>query len=139
MDAWPESSGEALHTSTFLGNPLGCAMAIASLREHAKPETAEKVRTAGRYLRTALGQIQSPRIGNIRATGLLAGIELIAADVSPDPGAAARCVTGALKEGLLILAGGSHGNVISLTPPFDIAHEESDFLACRLSEILGAL
>ena len=138
MDAWPESSGEALHTSTFLGNPLGCAMAIASLREHAKPETAEKVRTAGRYLRTALGQIQSPRIGNIRATGLLAGIELIAADVSPDPGAAARCVTGALKEGLLILAGGSHGNAISLTPPFDIAHEESDFLARRLSEILGA-
>jgi len=44
MDAWPESSGEALHTSTFLGNPLGCAMAVASLREHAKPETAAKVR-----------------------------------------------------------------------------------------------
>ena len=32
MDAWPESAGEALHTSTFLGNPLGCAMAIAALR-----------------------------------------------------------------------------------------------------------
>jgi 4-aminobutyrate aminotransferase-like enzyme len=137
MDAWPESGGEALHTSTFLGNPLGCAMAIASLREHAKPETAEKVRTAGRHLRTALAKIQSPRIGNIRAAGLLAGIELIASDGSPDPGAAARCVTGALKEGLLILAGGRQGNVISLTPPFDIRPEESELLATSLDRLLG--
>src|SRR5690606_28100085 len=34
MDAWPESQGEALHTSTFLGHPVGCAMALASLEEH---------------------------------------------------------------------------------------------------------
>ncbi|MEM1060661.1 MAG: aspartate aminotransferase family protein, partial [Verrucomicrobiota bacterium] len=32
MDAWPESNGEALHTSTFLGNPLGCRMALAQLK-----------------------------------------------------------------------------------------------------------
>ena len=32
MDAWPQSTGEALHTSTFLGNPAGCAMALASLK-----------------------------------------------------------------------------------------------------------
>jgi len=31
MDQWPVSSGEALHTSTFLGNPLGCAMAVKAL------------------------------------------------------------------------------------------------------------
>jgi 4-aminobutyrate aminotransferase-like enzyme len=61
---------------------------------------------------------------------------LIAADVSPDPGAAARCVTGALKEGLLILAGGSHGNAISLSPPFDISPQESEFLADAIGRIL---
>ena len=34
MDAaWPQSKGEAIHTSTFLGNPVGCAMALASLKE----------------------------------------------------------------------------------------------------------
>src|SRR6185503_5038347 len=38
MDAWPLSAGEALHTSTFLGNPLGCAMALASLEQHVQPE-----------------------------------------------------------------------------------------------------
>jgi 4-aminobutyrate aminotransferase-like enzyme len=136
MDAWPESEGEALHTSTFLGNPLGCAMALAALREHGKPETAEQVRTAGRHLRGALRQIASPRIGEVRGTGLLVGVEMVRADGSPDAETAGRCVTGALREGLLLLAGGRHGNVLSLSPPFAITPEESDFLAGRLAGIL---
>lgn len=136
MDAWPVSSGEALHTSTFLGNPLGCAMAIASLREHAKPETAENVRVAGRHLRAALEKIKSSKIGDLRGVGLLAGLEIVAPDGAPDAQTAARCVTGALKEGLLLLAGGRHGNVISLSPPFDVTPEESEFLADRISRIL---
>jgi 4-aminobutyrate aminotransferase-like enzyme len=136
MDAWPESEGEALHTSTFLGNPLGCAMALAALREHGKPETAEQVRTAGRHLRGALRRIASPRIGDVRGTGLLVGVEMVRADGSPDAETAGRCVTGALREGLLLLAGGRHGNVLSLSPPFAIAPEESDFLAGRLAGIL---
>jgi 4-aminobutyrate aminotransferase-like enzyme len=136
MDAWPESEGEALHTSTFLGNPLGCAMALAALREHGKPETAEQVRTAGRHLRGTLRQIASPRIGEVRGTGLLVGVEMVRADGSPDAETAGRCVTGALREGLLLLAGGRHGNVLSLSPPFAITPEESDFLAGRLAGIL---
>ncbi len=136
MDAWPESAGEALHTSTFLGNPLGCAMALAALREHGKPETAEQVRTAGRHLRGTLRQIASPRIGEVRGTGLLVGVEMVRADGSPDADTAGRCVTGALREGLLLLAGGRHGNVLSLSPPFAITPEESDFLAGSLAGIL---
>jgi 4-aminobutyrate aminotransferase-like enzyme len=136
MDAWPESSGEALHTSTFLGNPLGCAMAVASLREHAKPETASKVRDAGCHLRAALSKIVSPRIGNLRGAGLLVGIEIVGQDGAPDADTAARCVTEALKVGLLLLAGGRHGNVISLAPPFDLRPEESDFLAAKLAAML---
>ena len=139
MDAWPESAGEALHTSTFLGNPLGCAMALASLREHAKPETAEKVRAAGRHLRAALHKISSANLGDIRGVGLLVGVEIIATDGSPDPATAARCVTGSLQEGLLLLAGGRHGNVLSFSPPFDVTPEESEFLADRLSAILQKL
>lgn len=136
MDAWPESSGEALHTSTFLGNPLGCAMAVASLHEHAKPETAAKVREAGRHLRGALAEISSPRIGNLRGAGLLVGLEIARPDGAPDAAAAARCVTDGLKRGLLLLAGGRHGNVISLAPPFGLSPGESDFLARQLAEML---
>jgi 4-aminobutyrate aminotransferase-like enzyme len=136
MDTWPESSGEALHTSTFLGNPLGCAMAVASLHEHAKPETAAKVRAAGHHLRGALGKISSPRIGNLRGVGLLVGIELVDTQGAPDPAAASRCVTEALRQGILLLAGGRLGNVLSLAPPFDLAPEQSVFLADKLSAIL---
>ena len=136
MDAWPESAGEALHTSTFLGNPLGCAMALASLREHAKPETGEKVRTAGRHLRAALRKISSPQIGDVRGIGLLVGVEVVGADGSPDAEAAAQCVTGALQDGILLLSGGRHGNVLSFSPPFDLAAEETDFLAQSLAGIL---
>jgi acetylornithine/succinyldiaminopimelate/putrescine aminotransferase len=46
MDAWPRSTGEALHTSTTLGNPLGCAMALASIAEHLKDETRLLARRA---------------------------------------------------------------------------------------------
>ena len=139
MDAWPESTGEALHTSTFLGNPLGCAMALASLREHAKAKTAEKVRTGGRQLRGALEKIASPRIGDVRGVGLLVGVEMVDASGAPDQAAAVHCVTEALREGILILAGGRQGNVISLSPPFDLAPEETEFLAGRLARILQKL
>src|SRR4029434_9711745 len=47
MDAWPLSAGEALHTSTFLGHPVGCAMALASLVQHADPKIATHVRERG--------------------------------------------------------------------------------------------
>ncbi|MBU3664357.1 MAG: aspartate aminotransferase family protein [Chthoniobacterales bacterium] len=138
MDAWPDSTGEALHTSTFLGNPLGCAMALASLNEHAKPETAERVRTAAKHLRTGLEAIPSPRIGQVRGAGLLFGMELVDSSGAPDAKAAADCVMGGLQAGLILLAGGRQGNVLSFTPPFGIAPEESDFLAARIGGLLGA-
>jgi 4-aminobutyrate aminotransferase-like enzyme len=136
MDAWPESTGEALHTSTFLGNPLGCAMALASLREHAKPATAAKVRAAGRQLRSALEAIRSPRIGQVRGVGLLLGVEIVSEDGSPDPATAADCVMAALRAGILLLSGGRQGHVLSLAPPFDLAPEEANFLAGELEGIL---
>ena len=138
MDAWPESAGEALHTSTFLGNPLGCAMALASLREHAKPETADKVRAAGRHLRCVLEKIRSPHLGQVRGVGLLVGLELVDSRGAPDAATAGHCVAAALREGLLLLAGGPHGNVLSFAPPFDLAPEESEFLADRLAGMLAA-
>lgn len=137
IDAWPESAGEALHTSTFLGNPLGCAMAIASLREHARPETAETVRAAGHHLRGVLTAVSSPRIGDVRGAGLLLGVELIDGSGAPDGRLAGACVQRALRDGILLLAGGPHGNVLSLAPPFGISPAESGFLAARLADYLA--
>jgi len=139
MDAWPLSSGEALHTSTFLGNPLGCAMALASLQEHADPEVAVRVRSRGQRLKAALENLHSPYVGEVRGAGLMLGVELIGTDRTPFTRLALAIVKQALRDGLLLLADAPAGNVLSLTPPFSIDDEEIDFVVSRLQEYLMLL
>ncbi len=139
MDAWPESTGEALHTSTYLGHPVGCAMALASLAEHTQPETAQVVNTSGRKLKTALRALRSPHVGDVRGAGLMLGLELINTDGSPAATLTGRIIKTALHDGLLLLGGGPAGNVLSFTPPFAISDAEIDFLAGRLQEYLVSL
>ncbi|MBV9492403.1 MAG: aminotransferase class III-fold pyridoxal phosphate-dependent enzyme [Verrucomicrobia bacterium] len=136
MDAWPKSSGEALHTSTFLGNPVGCAMALASIALHLSPELAPRVRELGRYFLEGLRRLKSPAVGHARGLGLMLGLELVQPDGTPHPALAARAVTQALQDGLLLLAGGPSGNVLSFTPPFTITREEIDFTCQRLQGYL---
>lgn len=134
MDAWPKSGGEALHTSTFLGHPLGCAMALAALAEHAKPETAALVAHAGARLKTALRSLRSPLVRQVRGAGLMLGVELDA-----PPAFVGQLVKAALRDGILLLGGGAEGNVLSFSPPFAISGAEIDFVAARLQEYLTSL
>ncbi len=140
MNAWPPSEGEALHTSTFLGNPMACAAANAAILTHLNRETAVRVRDAGQQLHDALRSLKSPRLGDVRGAGLLAGLEVVhARSGEPDGEGVGRIVIAALKDGLLLLAGGAEGNVLSLTPPFDISPEEIAWTAERLQEYLMSL
>ncbi len=134
MDAWPESSGEALHTSTYLGHPVGCAMALAAIAEHLRPETRESVATASAAFDRAFADLNVDWIGGFRGAGLLRGIEIVRPDGSPDGALAGDCVTGLLGRGLLILAGAPDGNVVSLTPPFAISEAEIRFFTAALQE-----
>ncbi|MGA3170293.1 MAG: aspartate aminotransferase family protein [Chthoniobacteraceae bacterium] len=138
MDAWPESTGEALHTSTFLGNPLGCAMALASMEIHADARTARQVVAAGGKLRAALESIRSPRAGNVRGAGLMLGLEITNASGAPDTGLAVSVLKRALADGLILLADGPESNVLTFTPPFGISDEEIAFLMARLRDYLAA-
>ncbi len=137
MDAWPPSSGEALHTSTFLGNPLGCAMALASLTLHAAPSLADHVRERGEKMKRALREIRTPRIGDIRGSGLLLGMELVKPDGEPDGEGAIALVKDALRHGILLLADSPHANVLSFTPSFFIHDEEIAFTVAWLRKALG--
>ncbi len=142
MSAWPESNGEALHTSTFLGNPVGCAAAIVAIEEHMKAETTTKVKSAGVFLGEALKGIKSPRIGGIRSAGLLAGLDIIQPgdrEQPPDPDGARKIVNRSLQDGLILLAGGAEGNTLSFSPPFGISREEISWAAERLQEYLTSL
>ena len=137
MDAWPESAGEALHTSTFLGNPLGCAMALASMRIHGDAEVARTVREKGATLKAALRAIRSPHIGDVRGVGLMLGVELIEQDGRPATGLAVSLVKRALRDGLILLADSPTSNVLSFTPAFCISDEEIAFAVAWLEKALA--
>ena len=109
MDAWPPSSGEAIHTSTFLGHPVGCAMALAQITEITKRKLPERSAQLGAGL---LKQLEPIR--NARGLGLMAGIELESGEQ------ALSVVKKMLKRGYLLLPEGEHGNVIGFTPPLTI-------------------
>jgi 4-aminobutyrate aminotransferase-like enzyme len=124
MDAWPVSRGEALHTSTYLGNPLGCAMALAALKLHADPGVARQVRELGAEFKKALQGISSPRIGDVRGVGLMLAVELVKAKGEPDGEGAVALMLRALQSGILMLPEGPDANVLSILPPFGISREE---------------
>ncbi|HEY2122780.1 MAG TPA: aspartate aminotransferase family protein [Chthoniobacterales bacterium] len=136
MDAWPRSSGEALHTTTFLGNPMGCAAALASIELHLEKDAGKRVRALGKQLRDRLVEMALPAIGHVRGLGLMIGAEIVKPDRSPNPALAFQVVVSALKAGLLILGGGPEGNVLSFTPPFCIEPEEIDFACAQIYEYL---
>ena len=77
MDAWPASSGEALHTSTFLGHPPGCAAALASLAVIEEEKLVERAANTGAvalaHLRSRLDATSG--ISDVRGRGLLIAVE----------------------------------------------------------------
>lgn len=129
MGSWPASTGEALHTSTFLGNPVGCAAALAAIGEMEKHDLPARAAGLGVTLLETLRGLQRRcrLIHDVRGRGLMVGIELRGA--GPDPirsgaKAAFGVAEAALKRGLLILNEGSFGNVLAFTPPLVIEENQ---------------
>ncbi|HEV3089605.1 MAG TPA: aspartate aminotransferase family protein [Candidatus Elarobacter sp.] len=112
MDAWPPSAGEALHTSTFLGNPLACAAALANLDELARLGVLERVRARERTLGERLGRLRSSKsVRDVRGLGFLWAVEFA------DAAFANRIVVRALARGLILLQSGTTGTSVTLAPP----------------------
>lgn len=136
MDAWPETHGEALHTSTFLGNPLGCAMAIASLEKHANSETSTLSETAGALFHKHLKTLTSPFITDVRGTGMMRAIELRHPDGRPAGDIAIATVIDLLKQGIIVLPDAPEGHVIAFTPPITLSEEEMILATGAISSAL---
>lgn len=135
INAWPRSTGEALHTSTFLGNPLGCAMALASLAEWQNSEKwSKQLHDLEQKLRTAFLPLTENKsvIGNVRGRGALWGLEFIQSDGSPAPQICSKIINEMLAQGFIMLGGGKNHNVLTLSPPFILNEEEIQFTARAL-------
>ena len=142
MDAWPESGGEALHTSTFLGHPLSCATALAFLDLLEEEKLAARALDLGDRIVSRLNEALSTLTGvrQIRGRGLLIGIELCSEDGRPAPGGGARVAEAALRKGLLVLPAGGQGEVVEIAPPALSAEAQVDFgITCLVETISEAL
>jgi 4-aminobutyrate aminotransferase-like enzyme len=117
--AWPESTGEAIHTSTFLGHPVGCAMALAQVRELKDKKLITQARRRGKQLEKLCKRFPI-RGARFVGKGLMAGL---AFDESEGPRVFA-VVKDMLRRGYILLPAGEHGNVIALTPAFTITEKQ---------------
>jgi len=123
MDAaWPDATGEAIHTSTFLGNPIGCAMALAQVEELEARGLVERSARLGNFLLRQMCTMRAPSslLLNPRGMGLMAGLELLRRDGSPATSEAVSVLKEVLRCGYVMLAEGEASNVLSITPPLTI-------------------
>ncbi len=136
--AWPVSGGEAIHTSTFLGHPVGCAMALAQIRELKRLKLPQRSARVGRSLLKRLGQIQSPNLTlSVRGIGLMVGLELRRPDGSPATEESLGIIKRLLQRGFVFLPEGEHAEVISFTPPLNIGEKELEKAVRALEEELN--
>jgi len=128
MDAWPLSTGEALHTSTYLGNPMGCAAALVTIAEIERLGLVERARRLGLMLGSRLEAfVRYRNVAEIRGRGLMWGVQM------RDAATADAVVKSALALGLILLQSGTRGDVVSIAPPLVITQSQLH----RATEILG--
>lgn len=130
MAAWPASDGEAIHTSTFLGNPVTCAAALAQLDEIEGRGLVERSADLGAWLDGRLQELvaTSPAARGTRGLGLMRALEL------PDPDTAARLITRALRAGVIALP---EGSALAFTPPLVINEAQLEHAVDVLAELSG--
>lgn len=132
MDAWPPSTGESLHTQTFLGHPPGCAAALASLSILDEEKLVERAAESGA---AALGFLERATAGlrgvrSCRGLGLLIGIQC------DGPETAAAASAAALRRGVIIVPSGDDASVLTVTPPLCI---ERDALLSALASVVECI
>jgi acetylornithine aminotransferase len=116
------------HGSTFGGNPLACAAALATINTIRDQNLVEHIATIGEYLRKTLAETLNAQqaVIDVRGQGLMLGVEL-------DRPCRELMLTG-LKHGLLFNI--TSDKVIRLLPPFIITQTEADEIVKRLNKAI---
>lgn len=128
MDAWPKSTGEAIHTGTFFGHPFSLAVGRRTLGEMTRLNLCHRARELGERAKCRLIEKigSNPKVKDIRGQGLMIGIEF------HDVGFAAQLMDQLRQVGIIALPSGRDGRVLSLSPalniPEDILFEAIDRL-----------
>lgn len=141
------TAGAGLTISTFGGNPVSCAAALATLEVMEEMNIPQHVAEVGSHLRSGLERLQEkyPVIGDVRGMGLMQGVELVKDRKTKEPAADAvnRLFEATKARGLLIGKGGAYGNVVRISPPLtatkDHVDEALDILDSAFAEVQETL
>ncbi len=130
------------HLSTFGGNPVSCAAALANIEFMESEDLPARATETGSYAMAKLRDLQksNPLIGEVRGLGLMIGVELIKDEkLTPATAEAEAIRDSLLRQGVLVGVGGIHGNVIRFQPPLIITRAQIDTaiaaFATALSEV----
>jgi 4-aminobutyrate aminotransferase-like enzyme len=134
MDSWKRGT-EAMHTATFVANPLSCAAALVVLEVLERNRLPKRAAELGRVIatRTETWSTTFDSVLDVRGLGLAWGVEL------ESRGAARALVQGLLADGLLALAGGPVGNVVQLCPPLVVTDLQLAFALDSIETRLRSL
>jgi 4-aminobutyrate aminotransferase-like enzyme len=125
--------------STFGGNPVACAAALAVLDVIGDEGLVANAAAVGDWLRARLVELATrhPVIGDVRGRGLMTGVELIGPDgTSPAPELASRAKDAMAEHGVLIGTAGRSGNTLKIRPPLCITRDEARLIVDALDEVL---
>lgn len=135
--------GKGLTISTFGGNPVSTAAALATIETIEEEAPPSRVAQVGARLRAGLDRFleRYPLIGEVRGKGLMQGMEFVTDRRSkePAPKAVAQLFEETRARGLLIGKGGLYGNVIRISPPLTASEEHVDRALAILDHALAAV
>ena len=117
------------HLSTFGGNPVCCAAALANIEFMQREDLCGHAARVGEYAKSRFQDLQPqfPLIGDVRGLGLMIGIELVKDErLTPASNEAETVRDECLRNGLLVGLGGIDGNVIRFQPPLVITKQQID-------------
>jgi 4-aminobutyrate aminotransferase len=134
--SWPPGS----HASTFGGNPVACAAALATLKLLRESLTKNAEVVGAHLIEGARALMEKhPLIGDVRGRGLMVGIELVRDRTTKERATTERdaLVKECFRRGLLVLGAGR--NAIRLCPPLVLSKEQADIALTILDKALEAV
>jgi 4-aminobutyrate aminotransferase len=130
------------HGTTFGGNPVACAAAVATLEVFREEHVLDNVHRRSEEAFTRLEALarRSPFIGDVRGKGLMIGLEFVdPRDGTPAGAAVKRVLEGCLHRGLLLYPAGWAGHVLRFIPPLTVSPNELSEGLTILEEVVQGL
>ncbi len=116
------------HGTTFGGNPVACAAALAVLNVIREENLLENCRVMGKVMLEKFGEFRDrfPFVGDARGLGLMTAMEFIETGEGkePNPDACMKFLEGCLKRGLIGYMAGLHGQVVRFMPPLNLRQDQ---------------